>query len=292
MSCTPRRSSYDKPVVVETTRVVDDPPKVIERRHYVDDTPPRGKKPTVVAREGRQGRYAQRRASPRVIEADAEVTIIGPDRNEHPAVPQGQPGESQRGIIFIREGARGYFPIQLSKQPTFPLMVRSAAKPRVSNHESPCFAAILRDAALRAVPQDEVREKPTLRRPCFFVRGPGEAPSSPSFLSPRTMRGRRAEQARRSVSRSPHDLATMRGASRRAIAASYGGRPRFRQPPVSAARRQRASSRGVLVSPGRCPVAARVLGRCVHLPPASAASYSATRRLMTAPSDEQGQLNF
>lgn len=79
-----KRIVYDKPVVIETTRVVDDPPRVIERRHYVDDAP---------APRRRRGAAVPERAAPkadappredvnkkRVIEADAEVTILGPDR--------------------------------------------------------------------------------------------------------------------------------------------------------------------------------------------------------------------
>lgn len=72
-----------KPIVIETTRVVDDPPKVIVRKRYVDDTPtasiPRGKQK--VAIEEPAAPNAKRDDSKkRVIEADAEVTIIGSDR--------------------------------------------------------------------------------------------------------------------------------------------------------------------------------------------------------------------
>lgn len=78
---------YEKPIVIETTRVVDDPPKIIERRHYVDDTPtasipPRKQaaaKPT--KREPLKIDTGKRDSGKaRVIEADAEVTILGPDR--------------------------------------------------------------------------------------------------------------------------------------------------------------------------------------------------------------------
>jgi hypothetical protein len=55
----------DPPVVIEHRRVVEDPPRVIERRHYVDDAP-------------RQD--APRKEEKRVIHAEAEVTILGPDR--------------------------------------------------------------------------------------------------------------------------------------------------------------------------------------------------------------------
>lgn len=76
---------HDKPVVIETTRVVDDPPKVIERRHYVDDSPPvsapRRKQTAERAREPLNVEPPKREGGKkRVIEADAEVTILGPDR--------------------------------------------------------------------------------------------------------------------------------------------------------------------------------------------------------------------
>lgn len=74
-----------KPIVIETTRVVDDPPKVIVRKRYVDDTTasiPRGKQkvaveePVLPKAEGSKREDGKKR----VIEADAEVTIIGSDR--------------------------------------------------------------------------------------------------------------------------------------------------------------------------------------------------------------------
>lgn len=58
-----RKVVRDKPLVIVTRRVVEDPPKVITRRHYVDDPPP-----------------GARNEDPRVIHADAEITILGPDR--------------------------------------------------------------------------------------------------------------------------------------------------------------------------------------------------------------------
>jgi hypothetical protein len=74
-----------KPIVIEHTRVVDDPPKVIVRKRYVDDTTasiPRGKQKVVVEEQAApKGESAKRDAGTRrVIEADAEVTIIGSDR--------------------------------------------------------------------------------------------------------------------------------------------------------------------------------------------------------------------
>jgi len=72
-----------KPIVVETTRVVDDPPKVIVRKRYVDDSTasvPRAKqKVSAEARAASEG-LMREGGKKRVIEADAEVTILGPDR--------------------------------------------------------------------------------------------------------------------------------------------------------------------------------------------------------------------
>jgi len=90
-----------KPVVIEHQRVVDDPPRVIERRHITEDSPGRGiiKQRHEVATEDvviepggprREAKQAKRRAkgkapeardnSRRVIRAEAEITILGPDR--------------------------------------------------------------------------------------------------------------------------------------------------------------------------------------------------------------------
>ena len=69
-----KRIVHEKPLVIETRRVVQDPPKVIERRRYVDDLPPRRRHTGSIAptRDGTD--------DPRVIHADAEITILGPDR--------------------------------------------------------------------------------------------------------------------------------------------------------------------------------------------------------------------
>jgi hypothetical protein len=70
----------DPPLVIEHRRVVDDPPRVIERRHYVEDTP-RG--PRIAAVESGAGGHAgheEGHNAKRVIRAEAEVTILGPDR--------------------------------------------------------------------------------------------------------------------------------------------------------------------------------------------------------------------
>lgn len=69
------------PVVIETKRYVDDPPRVIERYNVVEHdappaTPARRKQATVEPRES--GKRADTKK--RVIQAEAEITIIGPDR--------------------------------------------------------------------------------------------------------------------------------------------------------------------------------------------------------------------
>ncbi|MCK9915894.1 hypothetical protein MXD81_42745 [Microbacteriaceae bacterium K1510] len=72
-----------KPIVVETTRVVDDPPKVIVRKRYVDDNTaslPSGKQTVTIEDGAKIDGTARDDGKKRVIEADAEVTIIGPDR--------------------------------------------------------------------------------------------------------------------------------------------------------------------------------------------------------------------
>ena len=62
----------DPPVVIETKRIVDDPPRVIVRRHIVEDAPARSRRtqPAADANDTKK----------RVIQADAEITILGPDR--------------------------------------------------------------------------------------------------------------------------------------------------------------------------------------------------------------------
>jgi hypothetical protein len=72
---------HDPPVVVETERVVDDPPRVIERRHIVEDEPVRGRrKHATVEDVDNATRPSREDGKKRVIQADAEVTILGPDR--------------------------------------------------------------------------------------------------------------------------------------------------------------------------------------------------------------------
>ena len=96
----------EKPVVIEHERVVDDPPRVIERRHITEDAPGRGlikhrrevgQEDVVIepggapaeAKRSAKGKRAVREAKTkepkestgkRVIRAEAEVTILGPDR--------------------------------------------------------------------------------------------------------------------------------------------------------------------------------------------------------------------
>ena len=61
----------DRPVVVEHQRIVDDPPRIIERRHIVDDEAGTIEPEKPAPRDDNKKR---------VIQADAEVTILGPDR--------------------------------------------------------------------------------------------------------------------------------------------------------------------------------------------------------------------
>jgi hypothetical protein len=71
----------DAPVVVEHKRHVDDPPRVIERRHIVDHESARAKcKRGIVENCDTGSRASGDDAKKRVIDADAEITILGPDR--------------------------------------------------------------------------------------------------------------------------------------------------------------------------------------------------------------------
>jgi hypothetical protein len=97
----------NKPVVIEHEHVVDDPPRVIERRHITEDAPGRGllhprrevgEEEVVIQPGGSQserpakGKHVVHQAiiekagktkeggTRRVIRAEAEVTILGPDR--------------------------------------------------------------------------------------------------------------------------------------------------------------------------------------------------------------------
>jgi hypothetical protein len=71
----------DKPVVVTTKRYVDDPPRVIERNVVVDDEPARAPRQRGLIQAPAVSENVRRDDNKkRVIQADAEVTILGPDR--------------------------------------------------------------------------------------------------------------------------------------------------------------------------------------------------------------------
>ena len=80
----------DPPVVIETKRVVDDPPRVIERHHVVEDEPVRSRRKPAAVEERETKKHAgaddtKKHAAAddtkkRVIQAEAEITILGPDR--------------------------------------------------------------------------------------------------------------------------------------------------------------------------------------------------------------------
>ncbi len=86
----------DRPIIIEHKRYVDDPPRIVERQIVVEDAPgaapvvtvvppvpapapapvaPRRKHSVARADNPRAGRDEKR-----VIQADAEITILGPDR--------------------------------------------------------------------------------------------------------------------------------------------------------------------------------------------------------------------
>ncbi len=67
-----------KPKVVETTRYVDDPPRVVERYTVVDDAS--GDKKVVAEAQALDKAKTGGKSEKRVIQADAEITILGPDR--------------------------------------------------------------------------------------------------------------------------------------------------------------------------------------------------------------------
>lgn len=86
---------HEKPKVVETTRYVDEPPRVVERYTVVDDT--KGAK-RVVAEAGpfdmrKSGKHGAGKNEKRVIQADAEITILGPDRMTIQLYRKGQRGK-------------------------------------------------------------------------------------------------------------------------------------------------------------------------------------------------------
>lgn len=109
-----------KPVVIEHEREVDDPPRVIERRHITEDKPGRGiikqrhevATEDVVIEEGgsrRDAKHAKRPAkgkaaeardnSKRVIRAEAEITILGPDRMSIRLFRKGQGRDANAEVV-------------------------------------------------------------------------------------------------------------------------------------------------------------------------------------------------
>ena len=162
------------------------------------------------------------------------------------------------------------------------LMVRSAAKPRVSNHEARAF--ILRDAAQDAAPQDE--DRPRQASPPLLFEARGRLHSSPPsrgrhFPHPKT-RGMARRWAQPSFQCAiPFGTAAPAGAPSRRSPSGAG--PRFL--PGIPARTVSELLAGVRSDPGRCPGAARVRGceprpRAPHPAPLS-------RRLMRAPSADR-----
>jgi len=74
---------YKKPKIVETKRYVDLPPRVVERYTVVDDAG--GDKKVVIEAPSADAQATGRKdkagkGDKRVIQADAEITILGPDR--------------------------------------------------------------------------------------------------------------------------------------------------------------------------------------------------------------------
>jgi hypothetical protein len=76
----------DPPVVRETRRYVDDPPRIIERRQVVDDDTGTVEPEQTPRRDD---------TKKRVIAADAEVTILGPDRMSIRLFRKGQGPKAQ-----------------------------------------------------------------------------------------------------------------------------------------------------------------------------------------------------
>lgn len=77
----------DPPVVIETKRYVDDPPRVVERYRVEGDKPVAAPNKrvaigeiTVKHKHTKKGAGKSAGNEKRVIEADAEITILGPDR--------------------------------------------------------------------------------------------------------------------------------------------------------------------------------------------------------------------
>lgn len=90
---------HKKPKVVETTRYVDDPPRVVERYTVVDDST--GDKKVVVEAPPLDAPAASKndkaaKGQKRVIQADAEITILGPDRMTIQLYRKGERGKNAR----------------------------------------------------------------------------------------------------------------------------------------------------------------------------------------------------
>jgi hypothetical protein len=116
----------EKPVVIEHERVVDDPPRVIERRHITEDVPGRGlikhrrevgqedvvigpggmpaeaKRSAKAKRAVREAKTKEPKESTgkRVIRAEAEVTILGPDRMSIRLFRKGQKGRDANAEVI------------------------------------------------------------------------------------------------------------------------------------------------------------------------------------------------
>mgnify|MGYP000636774183 CR=1 FL=1 len=84
----------EKPVVIETKRYVDDPPRIIERHQVVEEDgsvrPLRQK----AGKDRDSGKRPARDEKKRVIQAEAEITILGPDRMNIRLFRKGQGGRA------------------------------------------------------------------------------------------------------------------------------------------------------------------------------------------------------
>lgn len=112
----------NKPIVIEHQRVVDAPPRVIERRHITEDAPgrglikqrrevatedvvvepggmPREPKPRTVARHKVREAEVKEPSGKRVIRAEAEVTILGPDRMSIRLFRKGRGGKDAKAEV-------------------------------------------------------------------------------------------------------------------------------------------------------------------------------------------------
>jgi hypothetical protein len=77
-----RRVAYAKPIVIEARHVVGEPPRATQRRHSLGGTTAstRGKRVANIGNPAPRAKSGRGKKKDRVIHADAEVTIIGPDR--------------------------------------------------------------------------------------------------------------------------------------------------------------------------------------------------------------------